>query len=368
MPLRVAIACGGTGGHIFPGLATARVLRERGHSVTLWLAGRKDIEDTVLAHWDGPMLTVPSQGLPAGFSFKSISSVFKMWRAGMVCRRLMKREKPDVLLGMGSYSSVGPVSAALMLRIPFVLHEANVVPGKAVRLFARSATAIAASFEETRYYLKCGNLILTGMPMREELIAARGERSVRIGDRPFTIVVMGGSRGARSINRIVPQALAQLARGGHNLEVIHLSGVEDRQSVQSAYDESKVSADVRAFEHNMADVYNRADLMICRSGAATCAEVQYFQVPALLVPFPFAAGNHQMENARSLEKHGRADVVAEDDLSVDWLVEYLLRCLQHPERLEKMRQQSGNETDAHAAERLADLILETVSPSETARA
>ena len=151
--MKIALACGGTGGHIFPGVATAEVLAARGHEVELWLAG-KDGEDRLVDGWDGPVVTVQSEGFSDGVSTRAMGTAWKLMGAARRCTSVMRKNRPDVVLGMGSYATVGPVVAAMRLQIPFVLHEANVLPGRAVSLFSRWASAIAGSFEETRYYLR----------------------------------------------------------------------------------------------------------------------------------------------------------------------------------------------------------------------
>ena len=166
--LNIALACGGTGGHIFPGLATAEELKRRGHEVSLWMAGR-NVEAPAVHGWSGPVITVRAEGLPSGLSPRALVSGAKLLKACWSCRKKMRQNKPDVLLAMGSYASVGPVAAALSLRVPVVLHEANVLPGRAVALFSRWAAAVAGCFEETRFYLRRKDLVITGMPIRAEL-------------------------------------------------------------------------------------------------------------------------------------------------------------------------------------------------------
>jgi len=146
---RIAVSCGGTGGHVFPGLATAQALAERGRQVALWLSGKK-VEAPSLAGWSGPVVSVPSEGFPSGFSLRSVRVTGSLLRAVWLCYRRMRRDPPDALLGMGSYSSVGPVLAARALRVPVVLHEANAVPGRAVLFLSRFADAVAIAFPEPR--------------------------------------------------------------------------------------------------------------------------------------------------------------------------------------------------------------------------
>ena len=248
--MKIGIACGGTGGHIFPGLAVAEVLRQRGHTVVLWLAGKPG-EDLALAGWDGPVVTVYARGISSHAPRALIATCFRLVRAVLQCRRSMRRFSPEVLLAMGSYASIGPVLAARWLNIPIVLHEANVIPGRAIRFLGRWAEAVAVGFEETRHHLAHHRLVVTGMPVRgtgpqtaedrrrtpanvwqatnvglqSAIINHKseiGNWSALIPGR-FTLLVMGGSRGAHRLNEVVAQAILRLHREGNLLQVIHLS-------------------------------------------------------------------------------------------------------------------------------------------------
>lgn len=361
--LHVGVACGGTGGHIFPGLATASVLREHGHRVTLWMTGR-DIEGTALDGWEGSVQTVPARGLAGGFSLGKISALFRLLQARATCRRRMEQDLPQAVLAMGSYASAGPVGAAVSLRVPVVLHEANVLPGKAVSFFARRAAAVAGSFEETRFYLKRKNIRITGMPLRQDLRdGLEGPRLDGLVDGAFTVLVMGGSRGARVLNELVTEALGETHQQSPDLQVIHLSGADDRDRVEAAYTRYGIRARVLSFVQDMAAVYRSADFAVCRSGASSCAELRAFRLPSLLVPYPYAVRDHQMANARAMEKSGAADVVPEKDLTVPWLVDYLAGCMYNPQRLERMQKAAQTESDAPAAELLAALVEEVARGS-----
>ena len=354
--MKTAIACGGTGGHIFPGLATAEVLRRRGHEIELWLAG-KDVETPAVQGWAGPIVTVPSEGLPSGFSPRAFRSVWKMLRAAQLCRQGMRERRPDVLLAMGSYASAGPVYGALRWRIPIILHEANVLPGRAIRLFSRWATAVAVSFEESGYYLRRGDLVCTGMPLRGDL-----EQAARIPVAPdpsrdlFMVLIMGGSRGAHRLNEMASEAVLRAHAAGHRIGVIHLAGYADENAMRQAYAQAGVPHEVFPFTNDMASLYRRADIAVCRAGAATCAELAIFALPALLVPYPFAAYDHQTANARALEKKGAADVVPEEDLTIEWLADYLVSIMRNPGRLARQRAAARLRATGNGAEALADLV------------
>ena len=355
--LRIAVACGGTGGHIFPGLATAHELMGRGHEVVLWLAG-KDIEHDAVADWPGKVVTIPSEGFQFGVSMRSLGTFYKLYRAKRLALAPMRETRPDVLLAMGSYASFGPVSAARKLRIPYVLHEANLVPGRAVSFLARKAKVVAVSFDKTRFYLRHARIETTGMPLRRALReAANGlERPERREGDPLRILVMGGSRGARVLNRIVPAAIVSATQKGAPIEVEHIAGLQESEEISATYAEGGVEARVHHFVQHMEEIYPKVDLAICRSGAATCAELAAFSLPALLVPYPTAVRDHQMGNARILQDFCAADVVAEDALTASWLRDYLVSVSQKPERLARMAAAMKKRAQPDAAAKLADLL------------
>ncbi len=357
--MKVALACGGTGGHIFPGLATAEVLQARGHEVSLWLAG-KEGEAAAVEGWSGPVQTVPAEGLPMGLSFRTIRALWLLARAISHCGGIMDRDRPEALLAMGSYASVGPVVAARRRRVPVILHESNVIPGRAISWFYRRADAVAAVFEETRSHLRRQTLVITGMPLRAELARAAAETAPqRRSGEPFTVLIAGGSRGARRLNELAMHALPAAFHRGVSLRAIHLAGEEDAAAVREAYKRAGLPHEVHGFYRDMADVYRRSDLAICRAGASTCAELLAFGLPALLVPYPFAIRRHQAENARAMERMGAADWVEEADCEETWLAEYIVGQARAPERLARMRAAARGRARLDAAESLADLVEKT---------
>ncbi len=358
--LKIAISCGGTGGHIFPGLATAVELRERGHEVTLWMAG-KDIERDAVKDWPGPIVTIPSEGFQFGLSMRSFLTFIRLFKAYRMALDVMRKAKPDVVLAMGSYASYGPVKAARKLKIPYVLHEANLLPGRAVSFLARRAHTVAVSFEKTRFYLKNGNIVATGMPLRKALrdasIAPRRERGP---DDPLRILVMGGSRGARTLNEVVPKAITAAGEKDVAIEVEHIAGLQETDEIEAVYAEAGTPAQVHHFVQHIEDIYSKIDFAICRAGAATCAELSSFALPALLIPLPTAIRDHQTGNARVLQDFCAADVVAEGDLTASWLRDYLINVCQKPERLERMAAAMKKRSQPNAAGRLADLLENVV--------
>jgi len=262
-----------------------------------------------------------------------------------------------VLLAMGSYASFGPVKAADKLHIPYVMHEANLLPGRAVSLLSHKAHTMAVSFEKTSFYLKHSNIVQTGMPLRKDVqLACKNPGYARVADAPLRIMIMGGSRGAQVLNDVVPKALAMAAEKGMKLHVIHIAGLQDIDAIKAIYDKAEVDAEIHHFIQKMEDVYLNIDLAICRSGAATCAELAVFGVPALLIPYPHAIRNHQMSNARIMQDPGAADVVAQEDLTATWLRDYLVSVSEKPGRLERMGVAMKKRGQSDAAQQLADLL------------
>lgn len=354
--MNIAVSCGGTGGHVFPGLVVTGKLKARGHNVTLWLAG-KNIEGVSTGTWDGPVVTVRAEGMSSRSFIRSVLAVFRLTLATLSCIGRMRKDRPDTLLAMGSYASVGPVLAARYLGIPVVLHEANVVPGRAVRFLSRFAAAIAVSFEQTCTSLPGLNCVLTGFPVRPQFTSASAHDF--LPGNAFTVLVTGGSQGAKALNEIASQAICRAADKGAGLEVIHLAGRTDEQAVRSRYERAGVRCKVFDFLSEIGRAYAAADLAISRAGAATCAELTTVRLPSLLVPYPFAINDHQTANAKALQAAGQADVIAEKDLTVEWLAGYITQAQSDSGKLARMKGAAANR-QVDAADRLADLIEGTV--------
>ena len=253
--MKIVVACGGTGGHAFPGLAVAEELKDRGHEVTVWDSGR-DIESSVMRFWHGPVFSTGAKQLSA-------RNVFSILRSILRCRKEMRRAKPDVLLAMGSYSSLPPVLAAKGCGVPVVLHEANTVPGRAVEFLSRFAKKVAISFDVTAKYLPGCDTEKTGLPVRADI--ASGTRFDFIPKDSFVVFVTGGSQGAHMVNCIASEAIAMMkgeidrrAASGREvrpLYVIHQTGVADEGAVIATYASVALESRVQAFEREMANAF-----------------------------------------------------------------------------------------------------------------
>jgi UDP-N-acetylglucosamine--N-acetylmuramyl-(pentapeptide) pyrophosphoryl-undecaprenol N-acetylglucosamine transferase len=357
----VAVACGGTGGHLLPGLATAAALRDRGHDVTLWLSGRA-IESSAAEAWSGRIVTIPAQPVVL-HPLRLLPSLLAQWRAYRVSLAHLRARRPAALLAMGSYTSLGPVLAARRAGVPVVVHEANTVPGRAVTLLARWADAVAISFDESRQHLAHPNVVLTGLPLRRELeVAAAALPAPTAAGRTPTVLVMGGSQGARFLNHTAPPALAAVRAAGLPVQAIHLSGPAAADEVRALYAQAQVPSEVHGFLADMPSAYRRADLAICRSGAGSCFELALFGVPALLVPLPTAVRNHQAHNARAMEAAGSAVCVEQETLDAATLAARVRECLGDPDGLTRMRQAARAVPVAGAAQRLAELVENRARP------
>lgn len=348
---KVIVACGGTGGHVFPGLAVAKELQKRDWEVELWLCGR-EIESSAIHDWEGSTFLTGMRQL-------SLTTTPQLLKA---CYRAFKRVKswaPDVILGMGCYSSLPPVLSASWHRIPVVLHEANAVPGRAVELLSRSTHATAISFHETRQWLPGRNVVFTGLPVRNTMLTAMALSQVPA--QAFTVLITGGSQGARAVNELASKAMALLQRAGAtNLFVIHQSGAADVETLRTFYQEAGVNAMVSAFIPEMGAAYASADLVICRAGASTCFELCLLGKPALLIPLPSAKRDHQHLNAQMLVKGGGADEALQDLLTPRALMRYVRHKMQNPAHLEQMSQALKALAQPHAAAAVADVVESVV--------
>jgi UDP-N-acetylglucosamine--N-acetylmuramyl-(pentapeptide) pyrophosphoryl-undecaprenol N-acetylglucosamine transferase len=351
--MKIVVACGGSGGHTFPGLATARELSAQGHEVTLWLAGQQ-IENTVASVWNGPVQTIPAQGF-SGNPVRKVIAFFKMCRAIWRCFRLLGQERPDRLLAMGSYSSIGPVVAAWFRRIPVVLHESNAIPGLATIVLSHLAQAIAVNFDSCRHHLSHPNMVVTGIPLRagfETLPPAASPKNAS----GLTLLAMGGSQGAHRVNEAVRDAVLALHRKGMPIFIIHLAGRQDADSLAAAYAQAGVPHEVHAFFQDMPHLFGRSDLVISRAGATSCAELLACGLPSLLIPYPEAARDHQSANARAVTEAGAADWIPQAQATPERLAEFIETLAHQPERYAALREAARRLAIHDGATRLASLV------------
>jgi len=334
-PLRILIAGGGTGGHLFPGIAVAQeFMRRNPHNETLFVHTGKPFEKKALAAAGFRQTAVTAEGIKGRSVTAKLLSVTKVPKGMWESLQIIRRFKPDILLGLGSYASGVVVLAGWFSGKTVVLCEQNRLPGITNRILFPLADRLYVSFPGTCVRKKSPKVLLTGNPVRHSLLAATGKTEKESGD-PFTILIIGGSQGAHAINVAVTQALFLLSEK-KRIHFMHQTGAADAAWVREAYASAEVSGEVAPFFDDMNCRYGAADLVICRSGATTVAEVTALGKPALFIPFPFAADDHQTLNARELADAGAAEMLTQERLDSHVLAGKIEAFTLHPERLAEM--------------------------------
>ncbi len=354
----VLIVAGGTGGHVFPALAAADVLVRRGVPL-FWLGTPSGLESRLVPAAGHRLETVTVKGLRGNGWLGWLQAPWMVLRATWQAMRVMRRERPDVVLGMGGYVA-GPAGlAAWLLRRPLVIHEQNARPGLTNKLLVPFARYVLTGLDAP--LAASGKRRFVGNPIRAE-IAALPVPSKRYAGREgrARLLVIGGSLGARTLNQRLPQALAMLAQG-ERPEVLHQAGARTLQMAVDAYAQAGVQADVREFIDDMAEAYQWCDLVICRAGALTVSELAAAGLPAILVPYPYAVDDHQTANAEFLCRAGGAEQRADAELDAQWLAARLRTLLGDRARLQAMAEASRSVGRPAAAEQVADLCLEVAA-------
>jgi len=356
-PLRFVIAGGGTGGHLFPALAVGEVLIERGHEVVIFIS-EKDVDALAIKdRTEFQFEKLPSIGMPKLFS-PALFGFLKRFNDSLVpCRALYRKFQPDAVLGMGGFTSTAPILAGKMRKIPTFVHESNAIPGKANRLNARMTDSVLLGFEDCARYFPKSCCQVTGTPIRKSLtLVPREEALEAFGLSPErkTLLVMGGSQGAHGINEAAIKALPLLKE--LPLQVIHLTGPNDDQVAAANYRREDIPAYVAAFCHQMELVYSASDLALSRSGAASLSELSHFGIPSILIPYPFAAENHQALNAAIFAREAASVVIEQGQVSVETFAREIGALLRDAERLGKMSRSARALAPENAAQSVADIV------------
>ncbi|MDA8172128.1 MAG: undecaprenyldiphospho-muramoylpentapeptide beta-N-acetylglucosaminyltransferase [Nitrospiraceae bacterium] len=361
--MRVVIAGGGTGGHLYPGLALAEELRRRFGAEVMFMGTEKGLESRVVPKEGYPIAFLPAEGV-AGKSFgRKFSAAVKLMRSVIKAKKILGSFEPDVVVGTGGYVSVAPVLSARLLSIPVLIMEQNVVPGAANRFLARISGAVAATYMESTGRFPKQKTFLTGNPVRAGILSADRKSSFGLfGLEPegfFTVLVFGGSSGATSINKAVTEALENLADLKGKLQFLHQSGQRDYHAVREAYRGPGFKAMVAPFIYQMAEAYAAADMVISRAGATTLAELTALGKPSVLVPYPHA-GAHQEFNARKLEELGAARLIMDADLSGPRMAEEIRFLMGNEAERADMAGKSRAIGQPDAAKKAADLLLSLI--------
>lgn len=357
--IRVIVAGGGTGGHLFPGLAVAREIMKRHKKARiLFVTGKRKMESEIIMLSGFEQTAISVEGLK-GKGWKGGMALLKLPWSFLRCLAIMHRFQPHLVFGVGGYTS-GPVClSAKVLGIPSAVHEQNSYPGVTNRLLGRIVDRIFISFEDSREHFCRGALYCTGNPIREQFLQ---ERPWSRKDGGFTLLVIGGSQGARAINDALVDALAILKDRHRALRVIHQTGVSDHERILAAYRERGLQGEVSAFIRDMAGAYEQADLVVSRAGAGAIFELAALRKPSILIPYPFAANNHQETNAKVLVKAGGAEMMAQDSLSGRTLADAVMKYMDDPDAIKAMGEAAATVARPQAASEITNLLLEMVEP------
>ncbi len=349
--MRVLIAGGGTGGHVIPALAVARELKARYGAEMLFVGTARGMENRLVPQAGFELALVKVGALKNVSLATRLRTIFDLPRAILHSRKIIRQFRPDVVIGVGGYASGPAMAAAILGRIPTLAFEPNLVPGFANRIVGRWVSAGAVHFEQTRKYFR--NARVVGVPVRPEFFSV----SAQTQNHPPTLLVFGGSQGAHAINQAVAAMIPEVQGRLPGLHVIHQTGERDYNDVQAAYSRSGTSAEVSAFIDNMPQAFARADLLVCRSGASTVAEITAAGKPAIFVPFPRAADDHQRRNAEAIAEVGAAVLIPESELTPVRLAQTVTELLSNPVRLQAMAEKARSLAHRDAAEQVAEMAV-----------
>ncbi|MFK7865174.1 MAG: undecaprenyldiphospho-muramoylpentapeptide beta-N-acetylglucosaminyltransferase [Pseudohongiellaceae bacterium] len=354
----VLIMAAGTGGHVFPALSIAKALEQRGARVH-WLGTPTGMENQLLKEFDFPIHQISVSGLRGSGFKRKILAPFMLLSAFRQSLKVLRKTKPDCVLGMGGFVC-GPAGIAARIRgIPLLIHEQNATAGLTNRLLCVISNKVLEAFPGT--FTKSSRVLFTGNPVREEIASISGSRSFRsLIDKTLNVLVLGGSQGAAAINRVLPNALASLDE--FTVNVIHQTGKNKCIETERAYQKVGLSLgpnrQITEFVADMAASYQWADLVICRSGASTVSEIAVVGIPSVLIPYPYHRDNQQLLNARWLESADAAIIVPQDELDEDTLLSVLKKFLENPKRLISMGDNAARIAVRDAASVIADVCME----------
>jgi UDP-N-acetylglucosamine--N-acetylmuramyl-(pentapeptide) pyrophosphoryl-undecaprenol N-acetylglucosamine transferase len=348
--MNVVIAGGGTGGHLYPGLALADALARRGHAVT-FVGTAAGIEARVVPAAGYPLRMLPGRQLRGGGAARAALGLAAAMRGMVGALRLLGTLRPGLIVGVGGYASVAVVLGAAVRRLPTVLLEQNVIPGAANRHLARLAARVCVGFAETVTTFPPGRAVHTGNPVRAEVLAAARSGS---GHRPRPgLFVFGGSAGARRLNQATLEATALLGERAREIDLTHQTGAADLDTVRAGYAALGLPVRVVPFIDDMGAAYAGADLVVARAGAMTCAELTAIGLPAILVPYPHAADDHQRRNAEVLVAGGAAEMILDRELTGERLAAALRGLLDDASRRDAMAAAARALGRPDAADRVA---------------
>lgn len=356
--MRILIVTGASGGHIFPALALVESLKNISNKLLLVLP-KKNQGNTIAVEF-ADVKYIHASNLNFKLNSKNIIGLYWFLVGAWEGLLVILRFKPDVVVGFGSLNTVALIFWAWLFRIKTIIHEQNVIPGKANCLLAKLVDKVAVSFSQTRNYLNIANekIVFTGNPLRNNLVKIDRKQALdffKFKEGKFNILITGGSQGSTKLNSVCSQSLISF-QNKENLQVVHIVGSKELALFKTGYDAANLDCRVFDFFSQIQYAYSFADLIICRSGATTIAELARFKVPAILIPYPFAYA-HQLANAKTLGDVGAAEILLDRDLTIGELKNKLESCFFNSDKLKKMQEAYQKILVFDAAINLTNVVL-----------
>ncbi len=353
--MRVLIAGGGTGGHLFPGIALAEeVVTRHPKNDVVFVGTTRGLEARVVPQNGFVFEPITSRGLKGMGPVKLVTGLLTLPLSFFEALSLVRKYRPDVAVGVGGYSSGPVIMAAWLLGVPTAVQEQNALPGLTNKLLGRFVKSVFLSFDETTRFFPAGRSHVLGNPIRRALLD--NFLKPRVAHEKFTVFVFGGSLGARGLNTRMVEALEHLAPRKDALRIVHQTGKADLETVRAGYAGKGFDADVREFIDDMSAAYLSSDLVVCRAGATTIAELTTCKKASILVPFPFATDDHQAVNAKALVDAGAALMFREGELTGEGLARAILALEQDRTKLTAMEKAAGSLGRPEAAREIADVL------------
>ena len=372
--MKVVIAAAGTGGHINPGIAMAnKIMQEEPDSKIIFIGTNRGLENDLVPRAGYELKHIDSYGISRELSIKNIKRLYKTYKSIGEAKKILKDFKPDIVIGTGGYICISVGEAAKRLKIPVILHERNAFPGVAVKLLSKYAEKILLGFEEAKNRLpKANKLVVTGTPTKIKKINYSDQEkkekldSIQLKDKKLPIVlVFGGSQGAQSINNAILGIVEQ--KLNTNYQIIWAAGKGNYEQVKNELATKNIDIDsienakILPYIYNMQEMMNIADLVVCRSGAMTISEITILEKPAIFIPFPFAAENHQEYNARVLEKIGAAKIILDKDLNAQILNNQIGSIVANASILQSMGKNAGKIKIENVEDKIYSEIKESLN-------
>lgn len=360
--MKILIAAGGTGGHINPGIAIGKMLQEKGNAVK-FVGTEKGLEKDLVPKAGFTLAFIHAEGLHRGFSLKNVKTMMTLMRGVKECKELIQKEQPDLVIGTGGYVTAPLMLAGLQLKVPTMIHESNALPGKTTIWLSQKVDLVALGFEDAKRHLPhARNAVFTGNPTNMNLTTTKEEMKRKLGITGKLVLVFGGSQGAKKIN----ETMVELINGNpwEHIQMIYATGNNNYEDVIAQIRKQRENIQIERYIYNMNEVMRAADLVVCRSGALTVTEIGIVGVPAILIPFPYAAENHQFYNAKTLEEVGAGVIIEEKELTAELLQKKMEEILSDDAKIKRMSENAQKIGDNQAMERIQREIIKIIKVSQ----